>query len=64
MEPSESGSMLRALTPIRLSSVGLIRSQWVMQPQVLHLTNLSDLSPQEYALVAPRAPMTRTSEAL
>jgi hypothetical protein len=63
-DPSELGSKLRALTPILLLSVGWIGSQWVMHPQVLHLTNLSDFSLQEYSLVAPGAPATRTSELL
>jgi hypothetical protein len=36
----------------------------MMQPQVLHLTNLNDLSPQEYLRVAPDAAVTRTSDAL
>ena len=64
-DPSEPGSKLRALTPIRpLPSFGRIGSQCVMQPHVRHLTNLKDLSPQEYSLVAPDARMTRTSDAL
>jgi hypothetical protein len=63
-DPIELGSKLRALTPILLSSFRRIGSQCVMQPHVLHLTNLKDLSPQEYSLVAPGAPVTRTSDAL
>lgn len=63
-DPSALGSKLRALTPILLLAVGWTRSQCVIHPQVLHLTNLSDLSPQAYSLVAPAAPVTRTSDAL
>ena len=63
-DPSELGSKLRALTPILPLSCGRIGSQCVMQPQVLHLTNLKDLSPQEYSLVAPGARVIRTSDVL
>jgi len=63
-DPSEPGSKLRALTPILSPSVGSISSQCVMQPQVAHLTNRSDLSPHEYSLVAPGAAVTRTSDLL
>jgi hypothetical protein len=63
-DSSEPGSKFRALTPILLSSLDCIGSQWVMQPHVLHLTNRNDLSPQEYSLVAPGAAVTRTSELL
>jgi len=52
------------LTPILLLAVGRIGSQCMMQPHVLHLTNRSDLSPQEYSLVAPGKAVTRTSAAL
>ena len=63
-DPSEPGSKLRALIPILPPSFGRIGSQCVMQPHVLHLTNLKDLSPQEYSLVAPGARVIRTSDAL
>ena len=63
-DPSELGSKLRALTPILLPSFGRIGSQCVTQPHVLHLTNLKDLSPQEYSLVAPGARVIRTSATL
>jgi hypothetical protein len=36
----------------------------MMHPHVLHLTNLKDLSPQEYSLVAPGRAVMRTSAAL
>lgn len=64
IEPSELGSKFRALTPILLLPVGCTGSQCVMQPHVLHRTNLSDLSPQEYLSVEPGAAVTRTSEPL